>query len=280
MDYTVHEILQARMLEWVAISFSRGLTRGQFTLLCRRNWHNIVKQTTLKENKEGAGDLPLCLPLGSRKRARAHTQICGCHKPGREAPPETSRAGSLISAAQPLSTVRKNAAVFGLWFLAAPAKAAEKSLRAVGGRPAGSGWLALSPLLLLLQGGPRGPWLPAAKPAPGEGWAPVPRGQRGSRGEGAGAERTRAGPPSPRGSGRRLISSSAPLALTWAIASSVSCVRAEPAPRLPQGTTRAEHRAGSVTGAQEIFSECLDKWNMILSERSPVTACYVFDKKK
>ena len=97
------------------------------------------KATTLKENKEGAGDLPLCLPLGSRKRARAHTQICGCHKPGREAPPETSRAGSLISAAQPLSTVRKNAAVFGLWFLAAPAKAAEKSLRAVGARPAGSG---------------------------------------------------------------------------------------------------------------------------------------------
>ena len=59
------------------------------------------------------------------------------HKPGREASPETSHAGSLISATQPLRAVRKNAAVFSVLLLAAPAKAAEKSLRVVGGRPRG-----------------------------------------------------------------------------------------------------------------------------------------------
>ena len=29
MDYTVHEILQARVLEWVAIPFSRGISLTQ-----------------------------------------------------------------------------------------------------------------------------------------------------------------------------------------------------------------------------------------------------------
>ena len=36
MDYTVHEILQARILEWVAIPFSRGSSqpRNQTLVFC------------------------------------------------------------------------------------------------------------------------------------------------------------------------------------------------------------------------------------------------------
>ena len=30
MDYTVHEILQARILEWVAIPFSRGSSQPRY----------------------------------------------------------------------------------------------------------------------------------------------------------------------------------------------------------------------------------------------------------
>ena len=82
-------------------------TCSQFTLLCRRNWHNIVKQLHLKRIRK-ALETSLSVSLWGHARGHVHTHRSGgCHKLGREAPPETSRAGSLISAAQPLSTEKK-----------------------------------------------------------------------------------------------------------------------------------------------------------------------------
>ena len=53
VDYTVHGILQARILEWVAISFSRGSSqprdRTQVSRIagCSRNYYNVVNQIDL-----------------------------------------------------------------------------------------------------------------------------------------------------------------------------------------------------------------------------------------
>ena len=48
MDYTVHGILQARILEWVAISFSRGpgVGDGQGGLVCCNSWGHKESDTT------------------------------------------------------------------------------------------------------------------------------------------------------------------------------------------------------------------------------------------
>ena len=55
MDYTVHGILQARILEWVAVPFSRGSSQpteqtqvshiagGFFTIWAPREAHNILR---------------------------------------------------------------------------------------------------------------------------------------------------------------------------------------------------------------------------------------------
>ena len=53
MDYTVHEILQARILEWVAIPFSRGSsTQGSNPGLphCRRILYQLSHQGSPKQS--------------------------------------------------------------------------------------------------------------------------------------------------------------------------------------------------------------------------------------
>lgn len=113
-----------------------------------------------------------------------HRDLVAAHTPGREASQETSYAGSLISATQLLRTVRKNAAVFGILYwqlqLRRQRRASELSEVAPGGSGVISSQSSFAP-----GAAPRGPDSPAVKPAPGEGRAPVPCGQRRSCGEGA-----------------------------------------------------------------------------------------------
>ena len=69
MDYTVHGILQARILEWVAISFSRGFSRNRTSVSCiagrcpRVLWQKGGKKR--KERKKNSGY------LWERKRSRS-----------------------------------------------------------------------------------------------------------------------------------------------------------------------------------------------------------------
>ena len=62
MDYTVHGILQARILEWVAIPFSRGIfpTQGSNTGLpyCRRFFTSWATKEAILEKKENQQRLP------------------------------------------------------------------------------------------------------------------------------------------------------------------------------------------------------------------------------
>ena len=56
MDYTVHEILQARILEWVAFPFSRGIfpTQGSNPGLphCRRLLYQLSHEGKQKKKKD------------------------------------------------------------------------------------------------------------------------------------------------------------------------------------------------------------------------------------
>ena len=53
MDYTVHGILQARILEWVAISFSRGFSRNRTSVSCiAGRFPRVLWQKGGKKRKE------------------------------------------------------------------------------------------------------------------------------------------------------------------------------------------------------------------------------------
>ena len=59
MDYTVHGILQARILEWVAFSFSRGSSqpRDQTQVLshCKQEFHELYSPWGRKESDTTEG---------------------------------------------------------------------------------------------------------------------------------------------------------------------------------------------------------------------------------
>ena len=61
IDYTVHGILQARILEWVAFPFSRGSNPG--LPHCRQ----ILYQLSHKAVGDGQGSLACCSPWGHKE---------------------------------------------------------------------------------------------------------------------------------------------------------------------------------------------------------------------
>ena len=52
MDYTVHRILQARILEWVAFHFSRGSSQPRDQTQGLPHWGQILYQLGHKESPE------------------------------------------------------------------------------------------------------------------------------------------------------------------------------------------------------------------------------------
>ena len=59
MDYTVHGVLQARILEWVAFPFSRGFSQGLNPGL--PHWRRILYQLSHKQLVwEASNALPRC----------------------------------------------------------------------------------------------------------------------------------------------------------------------------------------------------------------------------
>ena len=59
MDYTVHGILQARILEWEAFPFSRGLNPGIEPRSSTLQVDSLPAEPQEKPNKSGVGSLPL-----------------------------------------------------------------------------------------------------------------------------------------------------------------------------------------------------------------------------
>ena len=85
MDYTVHGIVRARILEWVAISFSRRSSRSRDQTIMEKNiknvylcitesccciadWHNIVNRQYSVKIKENMMQMNLSMKQGETHR--------------------------------------------------------------------------------------------------------------------------------------------------------------------------------------------------------------------
>ena len=71
MDYTVHGILQARILEWVALPFSRGSNPGLL------HWRWILSQLSHRDAQDtGVGSLSLLQRIFSTQESNQGLLHC------------------------------------------------------------------------------------------------------------------------------------------------------------------------------------------------------------